>query len=63
MQQGAIKHVVMYICHGNSKISFVKAGLSVLLKMDFLISQSKHIVGAQNNHLNETVLLSTYKKF
>ena len=27
--------------------------------LNFLISQSKHVVGTQKNHLNETFLLST----
>ena len=33
--------------------------LEHLLKIDFLISQPKHVEGTQMNHLNETVLLST----
>ena len=32
---------------------------SVYLKIIFLISEPKHVVGTQKNRLNETVLLST----
>ena len=32
---------------------------SALLKISFLISQPKHIVGTQKYLLNETILLST----
>ena len=33
--------------------------MSVYLKIIFLISQPKHVVGTQKNRLNEMVLLST----
>ena len=33
--------------------------MSVCEKMNFLISQPKHVLGTQKNRLNETVLLST----
>ena len=32
---------------------------SAYWKIIFFISQPKHVVGTQKNHLNETVLLST----
>ena len=35
---------------------------SVLLKINFLIFQPKHVVGSQKNRLIETVLLSTHNK-
>ena len=43
-------------------ICFTPPDESAYLKIIFLISQPKHVVGTQKNRLNETVLLSTQNK-
>ena len=57
------------LCHRNTHFVKHMAGALITVskplvksayqKNNFLISQPKHVVGTQKNHLNETALLST----